>query len=132
MFAVPSPQAATSCRGHDRLTARRREGVPPGTPKHGAGRCFRRPDVGYRPQAPTTPFGFDELSVAGGLRGKPVELVECLTVVQKAIACAEIVIEGEIQPGKRVVEDQNSGIGKAMPEFPGTYPSTPDAQCCPG
>jgi hypothetical protein len=31
-----------------------------------------------------------------------------------------------------VVEDQNSGIGKAMPEFPGTHPRTPDAQCCPG
>jgi 4-hydroxy-3-polyprenylbenzoate decarboxylase len=67
----------------------------------------------------TTPFGFDELCVAGGLRGKPVELVECLTVPQKAIARAEIVIEGEIVPNQRVAEDQNTNTGKAMPEFPG-------------
>jgi len=70
-------------------------------------------------EAPTTPFGFDELCIAGGLRGKPVELVECLTVAQKAIARAEVVIEGEILPDVRVVEDKNSGTGKAMPEFPG-------------
>jgi 4-hydroxy-3-polyprenylbenzoate decarboxylase len=70
-------------------------------------------------EAPTTPFGFNELCVAGGLRGKPVELVECLTVDQRAIARAEVVIEGEILPGKRVAEDQNTHTGKAMPEFPG-------------
>lgn len=70
-------------------------------------------------EAPTTPFGFDELCVAGGLRGKPVELVECLTVPQKAIAKAEIIIEGIILPDVRVAEDQNSKSGKAMPEFPG-------------
>jgi UbiD family decarboxylase len=75
--------------------------------------------IGAEFEAPTTPFGFDELCVAGGLRGKPVELVECLTVRQKAIARAEIVIEGEILPGKRVAEDRNTGTGKAMPEFPG-------------
>jgi len=70
-------------------------------------------------EAPTTPFGFNELCVAGGLRGRAVELVECLTVKQYAIARAEIVIEGEILPNVRVAEDQNSGTGKAMPEFPG-------------
>jgi 4-hydroxy-3-polyprenylbenzoate decarboxylase len=70
-------------------------------------------------EAPTTPFGFDELCVAGGLRGQPVELVECLTVKQRAIARAEIVIEGEILPNVRVAEDQNTRTGKAMPEFPG-------------
>ncbi|MEW5290348.1 UbiD family decarboxylase [Erwinia papayae] len=70
-------------------------------------------------EAPTTPFGFDELCVAGGLRGKPVELVECLTVPQKAIARAEIIIEGVILPDVRVAEDQHSNTGKAMPEFPG-------------
>ena len=31
-------------------------------------------------EAPTTPLGFDELTIAGGLRGRPVELVECVTV----------------------------------------------------
>ncbi|MBS0969539.1 3,4-dihydroxybenzoate decarboxylase [Chimaeribacter arupi] len=75
--------------------------------------------IGAEFEAPTTPFGFNELCVAGGLRGQPVELVECLTVRQRAIARAEIVIEGEILPGVRVEEDQNTHTGKAMPEFPG-------------
>jgi 4-hydroxy-3-polyprenylbenzoate decarboxylase len=70
-------------------------------------------------EAPTTPFGFNELGVAGGLRCRPVELVDCVSVPQKAIARAEIVIEGEILPGKRVAEDQHTGTGKAMPEFTG-------------
>lgn len=70
-------------------------------------------------EAPTTPFGFNELCVAGGLRGKPVELVQCVSVAQKAIAKAEIIIEGEILPDRRVAEDQNTHTGKAMPEFPG-------------
>jgi 4-hydroxy-3-polyprenylbenzoate decarboxylase len=75
--------------------------------------------IGAEFEAPTTPFGFNELCVAGGLRGKPVELVECLSVNQRAIARAEIVIEGEILPEVRVEEDQNTHTGKAMPEFPG-------------
>ena len=70
-------------------------------------------------EAPTTPFGFDELCVAGGLRGKPVELTRAETVEQYAIARAEVVIEGEILPTVRVAEDQNTHTGKAMPEFPG-------------
>ncbi|WP_347554162.1 UbiD family decarboxylase [Robbsia sp. KACC 23696] len=70
-------------------------------------------------EAPTTPFGFDELSIAGGLRGKPVELVNCVSVKQKSIARAEIVIEGEILPNVRAREDQNTDTGHAMPEFPG-------------
>ncbi len=80
-------------------------------------------------EAPTTPFGFNELGVAGGLRGRPVQLVDCVSIPEKAIARAEIVIEGEILPGKRVAEDQNTGTGKAMPEFPGytgeAHPSLP-------
>ncbi|WP_322095673.1 UbiD family decarboxylase [Paraburkholderia bannensis] len=70
-------------------------------------------------EAPTTPLGFDELTIAGGLRGTPVELVDCVSVAQKSIARAEIVIEGEILPNVRVVEDQNTHTGHAMPEFPG-------------
>jgi 4-hydroxy-3-polyprenylbenzoate decarboxylase len=70
-------------------------------------------------EAPTTPLGFDELSVAGGLRGQPVELVDCITIPQKAIAYAEIVIEGEILPYVRVREDQHTNTGHAMPEFTG-------------
>lgn len=70
-------------------------------------------------EPPTTPLGFNELSIAGSIRGKAVELVDCLTVKEKAIANAEYVIEGELLPGVRVVEDQNTNTGKAMPEFPG-------------
>ena len=70
-------------------------------------------------EPPTTPLGFNELSIAGSIRSNAVELVNCLTVKEQAIANAEYVIEGELLPGVRVVEDQNSNTGKAMPEFPG-------------
>jgi 4-hydroxy-3-polyprenylbenzoate decarboxylase len=70
-------------------------------------------------EPPTTPQGCDELSIAGALRGRAVELVRCLTVDERAIAHAEVVIEGEILPEVRVREDQNSNTGHAMPEFPG-------------
>ena len=70
-------------------------------------------------EPPTTPLGFDELTIAGGLRGRPVELVDCLSVPAKALSRAEIVIEGEIPPGERVREDAGAGLGFAMPEFPG-------------
>lgn len=70
-------------------------------------------------EPPTTPLGFNELSIAGMLRGKLVELTPCLTINEHAIAHAEIVIEGELLPHVRVREDQNTHTGKAMPEFPG-------------
>ncbi|QDR83445.1 UbiD family decarboxylase [Sporomusa termitida] len=70
-------------------------------------------------EPPTTPLGFNELSIAGGIRNKAVEMVDCLSVKEKAIAHAEYVIEGELLPDVRVAEDQNTNTGKAMPEFPG-------------
>nr|WP_319513616.1 UbiD family decarboxylase [uncultured Cohaesibacter sp.] len=70
-------------------------------------------------EAPTTPIGYDELGVAGALRGKGVELVQSLSVDARGIASAEIIIEGELVPDVRVREDQNTNTGKAMPEFPG-------------
>lgn len=70
-------------------------------------------------EPPTTPLGFDELTIAGGLRKRPIELVDCVSVAAKAIAHAEIVIEGEILPGQRMREDINTDTGYAMPEFPG-------------
>ena len=71
-------------------------------------------------EPPTTPLGFNELSIAGALRKKPVELTRCLTINENCIANAEYVIEGEILPGSNnVIEDQNSHTGFAMPEFPG-------------
>ena len=70
-------------------------------------------------EPPTTPLGFNELSIAGAIRGKAVELAPCVTIDEKCISNAEYVIEGELLVGARVREDQNSNTGKAMPEFPG-------------
>ena len=86
-------------------------------------------EIGSCFEPPTTPLGYDELSVAGALRGEPVELCKCLTVNERAIANAEYVIEGEvIPPDVRVKEDQNSNTGYAMPEFPG-YTGPASDQC---
>ncbi|RJT46101.1 UbiD family decarboxylase [Rahnella woolbedingensis] len=76
-------------------------------------------EIGACFEPPTTPLGFDELSVAGSLRNQAVELVDALTVNARGIANAEVVIEGELVPNYRVREDQNTNTGKAMPEFPG-------------
>ena len=63
--------------------------------------------------------GFNELSIAGALRKKPVRMAKCRTIDEYAIANAEFVIEGELVAGKRMREDINTNTGKAMPEFPG-------------
>lgn len=85
-------------------------------------------EIGSCFEPPTTPLGYDELSIAGALRGEPVELCQCLTVKERAIANAEYVIEGEVIPGVRVKEDKNSNTGYAMPEFPG-YTGPASDQC---
>lgn len=76
-------------------------------------------EIGSCFEPPTTPLGYDELAVAGALRGEAVELCKCLTINERAIANAEYVIEGEVIPHVRVREDQNRNTGYAMPEFPG-------------
>src|SRR5579862_6543926 len=48
---------------------------------------------GYR-----APLGVDEMAIAGGLRGSPVELAPCATIDLPYIADAEIVLEAEILP----------------------------------
>ena len=48
---------------------------------------------GYR-----APLGVDEMAIAGGLRGAPVELAPCTTIDLPYIADAEIVLEAEILP----------------------------------
>ncbi len=82
-------------------------------------------------EPPTTPLGFDELSIAGALRGHPVELFPCVSVPAKAIANAEVVIEGEILAGERITEDTRDPDldepGWAMPEFPGYLGKAQDA-----
>ena len=60
------------------------------------------------------PLGFDELSIAGALRQKAVEIVPCETVGVMVPARAEIVLEGEILPGTRKAEGP-------FAEFTGTY-----------
>jgi UbiD family decarboxylase len=70
-------------------------------------------------EPPTTPLGFNELAIAGGLRGEPVRLVDCVSVEQRSIASAEVVIEGYIDSDHLVAEDQHTGTGHAMPEYPG-------------
>ena len=70
-------------------------------------------------EPPTTPLGFDELTVAGAMRNRPVELTRCVSIDEYCIANAEIVIEGELIPGQMVKEDINSDTGRGLPEFPG-------------
>jgi 2,5-furandicarboxylate decarboxylase 1 len=48
---------------------------------------------GYR-----APLGVDEMAIAGGLRGSPVELAPCSTIDLPYIADAEIVLEAEVLP----------------------------------
>ena len=55
-------------------------------------------EIGSCFEPPTTPLGYNELSIAGALRGEPVELAPCLTVKENCIANAEYVIEGEVIP----------------------------------
>jgi len=47
-------------------------------------------------------YGIDEYALAGGLAGKPIELISCMTQPLEIPADAEIVIEGYIKPGVRV------------------------------
>lgn len=49
-------------------------------------------------------FGVGELDMVGGLRGRPVEVVQCETVDLEVPATAEIVIEGFVPPNKREME----------------------------
>ncbi len=56
----------------------------------------------------------DEAELAGGLRGKPVETVKCVTCDIRVPAWSEYVIEGEILPGVR--EDEGP-----LAEFTGHY-----------
>lgn len=60
------------------------------------------------------PLGTDEMYIAGGMRGEPVELVKCETIDVEVPATAEIVIEGRTIPHRRA-DDGPFG------EYPGTY-----------
>lgn len=60
------------------------------------------------------PLGYDELSIAGALKGAPEQLVRCETVPVHVPADAEVVIEAEIEPGVRLPEGP-------FAEFTGNY-----------
>jgi 2,5-furandicarboxylate decarboxylase 1 len=60
------------------------------------------------------PLGFDELSIAGALRKRAVEIMPCETVDVMVPARAEIIIEGEILPRMRKAEGP-------FADFTGTY-----------
>ncbi len=45
------------------------------------------------------PYGRDEIELAGGLKGEPIDLVRCRTIDLLVPANAEIIVEGEIAPG---------------------------------
>jgi len=70
-------------------------------------------------EPPTTPLGFDELSIVGAIRERPAEVTRCLTVDEYCIANAEIVIEGELIHDYTLKEDSATNSGRALPEFPG-------------
>ena len=46
-------------------------------------------------------YGEDELAIAGGLKGRPVDVVKCETVDLEVPATTEIVIEGVLPPHRR-------------------------------
>jgi 4-hydroxy-3-polyprenylbenzoate decarboxylase len=58
------------------------------------------PAVMWSGSAPLPP-GIDEFLLAGWLRGKPVELVRCISQPLEVPAAAEIVIEGTVDPAER-------------------------------
>ena len=55
------------------------------------------------------PLGSDEFALAGGLHGKPVELVRCRTVDVEVPANTEIILEGEILPVGWTVDEGRFG-----------------------
>jgi len=55
------------------------------------------------------PIGSDELAIAGGLRGTPLELVRCRTIDGEAPANAEIVLECEILPVGFTIDEGRFG-----------------------
>ncbi len=70
-------------------------------------------------EPPTTPLGYDELMIAGGMRDTPVQITKCKTIDAMCIANAEYVIEGYLIPDTMIPEDFTTNSGKALPEFHG-------------
>jgi UbiD family decarboxylase len=94
-FYAPDRFLAGIARIHDAMlyhfpvARRRNEGLPVAVV------LGALPDIAYVAAA-NLPYGVDELSVAGGIRGRAIELVRCKTIPLEVPAEAEIVIEGEL------------------------------------
>lgn len=74
----------------------------------------------YAATAPL-PEDLDEMMLAGFLREKPVELVQCRTVDLKVPAEAQIVLEGYVEPGERRLEGpfgDHTGFYSLADHFP--------------
>lgn len=66
------------------------------------------------------PYQVNEVDVAGGLRGEPVEMVKCETVDLEVPASSEIVLEGYVRPQERAWEGpfgEYTGY-RASPRYP--------------
>ena len=59
------------------------------------------PNVAYT-SVTSLPYGVDELAVASGIAGEPLEVVKCKTVDLVVPAHSEIVIEGKISINRKV------------------------------
>ncbi|MFH0914387.1 MAG: UbiD family decarboxylase [Chloroflexota bacterium] len=66
------------------------------------------------------PLGTDELAIAGGLEGSPIEIVKAKTQDAWSVAKAEYVIEGYLSPEKIWETEEAEKVGKedATPFFP--------------
>ena len=67
------------------------------------------------------PFGIDEMGIAGGIHGAPIDIVKAKTVDAYAIANSEWVIEGYINPNERMWETEEAerlGIQGVAPFHP--------------
>jgi len=71
--------------------------------------------------AAAPPYGLDELALAGGLIGKPVELFRCRTQPLEVPVESEIVIEGYIKPGTRVQDGPFLDYAGIPSTNPGAY-----------
>lgn len=96
---------------HLRTIIERNEERGAGTPIATAIACSPAAQIASQAR---TPFGVDEFHVAGGLVGRPLELVRCQTIDVEVPADSEIVIEGVTIPGERVMDGP-------FGEYPGTY-----------
>ncbi len=71
------------------------------------------------------PYGSDELGIAGGLQGFPVDICRAKTVDAHAIANSEWVLEGYLSIAERVWETEEAekigeaGVAPFMPEWAG-------------